>query len=253
MFQTKKNKLRTPSAPHGKRLYAIGDIHGCLDHLLGLMDIIERDAHKRNDAETFYVFLGDLIDRGPDSAGVVAYLSEFCQAGEGRYVLRGNHEEMFLRALSGDQAVLKSWLSYGGSEALLSYGIKPETLQAGDLDQIEIAMRKYIPSAHIAFLEATIDCIEFGDYFLVHAGINPKIPLAQQDRESFFWMREPFLSHKKRLEKVIVHGHTIEPNVGQYEHRIAVDTGAYAGGPLSAVCLEGEIVSILTWPSSPSA
>jgi len=105
-------------------------------------------------------------------------------------------------------------------------------------------MRKKIPKSHIQFLSACLDSVEFGDYLLVHAGIDPQLSLSQQKREALLWIREPFLSHSKPLEKVIVHGHTIEPKVMRHIHRISVDTGAYKGGPLSAVCLENDTFKV---------
>lgn len=252
IFFKPRKGLPPAAAPPGKRLYAIGDVHGCLEHLNELMDLIRREEGRRAKARTYYVFLGDLIDRGPDSAGVVEAVYRFCAEQTGRLLLRGNHEEMFLKAYHGDLSVLGPWLSYGGREALLSYGISEDILQAGNPEQIHLAMRKRIPANHISFLEGALDCVEFGDYFLVHAGIDPALPLARQTRESFFWMREPFLSYRKPLEKVVVHGHTIESEVTRQPHRIGVDTGAYAGGALSAVCLENTLVDVISSKPLPS-
>jgi serine/threonine protein phosphatase 1 len=246
-FRTKSKSPSVPATPPGKRLYAIGDVHGCLEHLTGLLGLIRQEELRRGETQTYFVFLGDLIDRGPESAGVVEAVYRFCAEQTGRLLLRGNHEEMFLKAYHGDLSVLGPWLSYGGREALLSYGISQDLLQLGEPEQIHLAMRKCIPAHHIRFLEAASDCVEFGDYFLVHAGIDPVVPLSRQNRENFFWMREPFLSYPKPLEKIVVHGHTIEPEVTQQPHRIGLDTGAYAGGALSAVCLEGTSRHILSW------
>ena len=237
-------------APPGKRLYAIGDVHGCLDHLIGLMTLMK--AHEANlpTAQTYIVFLGDLIDRGPDSAGVLDWVTKFSTDSEGCFTLLGNHEEMFLKALAGDHEALVPWLEYGGDETLRSYGVSNDILFSGDPYQITIAMQKRVPKAHKVFLESCLDSIDFGDYMLAHAGVDPKKALDAQDRRSLLWIREPFLSHAKPLAKMIVHGHTIEESVKRYPHRIAVDTGAYNGGTLSAVCLEGDTVTAIAWPET---
>jgi len=246
-FNREKEKLTTANAPKGKRLYAIGDVHGCLDKLIALMEMIRADNEALPKKKTFIVFLGDLIDRGPDSSGVVEWALKLSKNNLNSYFLLGNHEDIFLKAVRGDLEALDKWLIHGGKETLISYGIDPNLIINGDLDSILIAMRKKIPKSHTAFLAEFLDSIEFGDYFLVHAGVDPAIKLSEQDRDTFLWIREPFLSYKKPLEKIIVHGHTIEGRVTRYQHRISVDTGAYNGGPLSAVRLEDETLSVIEY------
>lgn len=241
----KKPKYTSPKAPEGKRLYAIGDVHGCFDKLIALMEMIKADNDALPKKKTFIVFLGDLIDRGPDSAGVIEWAKNLSSRDKNCYFLMGNHEEMFVKAMKGDIDALDKWLVYGGEETLFSYGIDPHVIKNGDLDSILIAMKKKIPKAHISFMSNFLDSIEFGDYFLVHAGVDPALKLEEQHRDAFLWMREPFLSHKKPLEKMIVHGHTIEERVTRYQHRISVDTGAYNGGLLSAVCFEDNTFRVI--------
>jgi len=240
-FLKRRNDFsNSPSGPKGKRLYAIGDVHGCLDKLLALINMINISDETLPKKSTFVVLLGDLIDRGPDSAGVVQWAQEFSANRPNYHFLMGNHEDIFLKAVRGDLEALDKWLIYGGEETLVSYGIDPSFIKNNDLDTILITIKKKIPKSHIEFLSSFLDSIEFGDYFLVHAGVDPSLKLEEQNRDAFLWIREPFLSYKKKLEKIIVHGHTIEERVTLHNHRISVDTGAYDGGPLSAVCLEDD-------------
>ncbi len=246
IFRTsKKHRPKVSYAPEGKRLYAIGDVHGCFEHLRGLLKLIKRDIAKHDKRENYIVFLGDLIDRGDQSSKVVKTVMKMCRKIENCYCLMGNHEEMFLKGYNGDLESLDSWLQYGGRETLISYGISQKSLANSEIDQIHLMMKKTIPANHMKFLAECLDCIDFGDYFLVHAGIDPSSPFHEQERKSFLWMREPFLSYAGPLEKVVIHGHTVVPKAERISNRIAVDTGAYKGGALSAVCLEEDQLRIL--------
>lgn len=244
-FSKHKGSKRQVQTPKGKRLYAIGDVHGCYKALDSLLSRIQHHDEGLPTKKTFYVFLGDLIDRGPDSARVIEFLRNKSLEADNYYFLTGNHEEVFLQSIDGDLESLERWLSYGGHETLQSYGVKQKLLLSQDFESIWRKMKKVIPETHIDFIRSFVDSIEFGDYFLAHAGIDPYKPLKKQNRQDLLWIREPFLSFKKPLEKVVIHGHTIEKKVKRYTHRISVDTGAYNGGPLSAVCLEGTDMSIL--------
>lgn len=247
----KKGAAREWSGSPGKRLYAIGDVHGCFDEMVRLLMLIENDHKSRPAKDCIIVFLGDLIDRGPHSSRVVEYLIKTPPRFASVYCLLGNHEEMFLRILKGEADLIEDWLAYGGRECVESYGLTAEQMLGQSNDAIQMMIRKRVPKAHIEFLAGCIESISFGDYLLVHAGIDPEKPIDEQDARQMRWIREPFLSHDKPLDMKVVHGHTITPDVEHLVHRIGVDTGAYAGGKLSAVRIEGtevEVISVAVEP-----
>jgi serine/threonine protein phosphatase 1 len=232
--------IERPS-PHGKpgcRAYAIGDIHGRLDLLDGLLGRVERDLAARPAKRTFIVFLGDLIDRGPDSAGVVERLRTYRPAGATPIFLGGNHEEVLLRILAGERKILPKWLKVGGAECARSYGIDPAALAAMDERSAIATVQRHVPPEHRAFLDGFADTFRFGDYLFVHAGIRPGVGLDDQARMDLRWIREPFLSDDKEHGCVVVHGHTIVPQVEERPNRIGIDTGAYLSGVLTALGIE---------------
>ena len=222
---------------HGERLYAIGDIHGRLDLFEALIAAVEADDAARSAKRTSMVLLGDLVDRGPDSAGVVDLARQW-QARRAVQIIKGNHEEQMLRALD-DIDDLGMFLKFGGLETLLSYGARPAILAGGDLDAIQAEMRSVIPSADIAFLADFENSLRYGDYVFVHAGMRPGIPIAHQMQQDLRWIREPFLSHKGDFGATVVHGHTITEEPVLRSNRIGIDTGAYVYGKLTALGLEG--------------
>lgn len=226
-----------PAVPAGSRVYAIGDIHGCDRQFAALIDAIEADDHARGAAETTVVLLGDLVDRGPDSAGVIRRAREWSMRREVRLLL-GNHEEMFLDSFSSSD-VLRHFLRYGGRETLLSYPITPDDYAKADLDQTRSLMAAAVPQADIAFLQGGEDMIAIGGYLFVHAGIQPGVALDQQTPRELRWIREPFLSHAGAFGPVVVHGHTITEQAQVRRNRIGIDTGAYRTGRLTALGLEG--------------
>jgi len=228
--------------PAGVRLYAIGDIHGRLDLLRDLMQRIEADA-RQHAGPIQVVFLGDYVDRGPHSAEVIDWLVNNCPRDVFRSFLRGNHEELLLQLweneLSDDS--LSAWLSYGGRETLSSYGIGAAIVYSDDLMAIRSAAVANVPTAHHQFLRELKNAARFGDFFFAHAGIRPGIPLEAQSANDLLWIREPFLSSREDHGAVVVHGHSIAREVQERGNRIGIDTGAYATGRLTALCvLEGE-------------
>lgn len=228
-----------PCAPAGTRVYAIGDIHGRLDLLDTLLDKVEQEERARPTQETMIVFLGDLIDRGPDSAGVVdRLLSLSRQRQDVRFIL-GNHEEVLLRALDGDLAAVRGFCRMGGRETILSYGVSADAFERMDYDEVAEMLPRLIPQPHVAFLRAFENIVVAGDYALVHAGVRPGRTLDAQSAGDLRWIREDFLRHRGTFEKVIVHGHTITSTVDFQANRIGIDTGAYASGCLTALALEG--------------
>jgi serine/threonine protein phosphatase 1 len=226
-----------PAVPPGQRIYAVGDIHGRSDLFDHLIEAIEADDAARSGALTTVVLLGDLVDRGPDSAGVIAAARAWQQRREVR-IITGNHEEMFLQSFEQPE-VLRHFLRYGGRETILSYPVDPVAYAHATLGETQALMREAIPPEDLEFIRGFEDFIVVGDYLFVHAGIAPGVPVEQQQRHNLRWIRDPFLSHRGDHGQVVVHGHTIcgEPEV--LANRIGIDTGAYASGRLTALGLEG--------------
>lgn len=229
--------------PRGKactRAYAVGDIHGCLDLLETLLARIEADAAARPPRRTWIVFLGDLIDRGPDSARVVERLLHYRPEFATPVFLAGNHEEVLLRTIGGESEILADWLKFGGAECVESYGLDADALKRAEPAAAAARIRERIPPAHVEFLESFADTFRFGDYLFVHAGIRPGVELEQQDQFDLRWIREPFLSDEEEHGVVVVHGHTISGRVDERRNRIGLDTGAYQSGVLTALGIEDE-------------
>ena len=236
LFQ--KEKALPPSVPAGTRLYAIGDVHGRLDLLNELEHLISRDLATAP-SRVLTVFLGDYVDRGRESAGVLERLSsrDFCTP---TCFLRGNHEEVFLQFFS-DPSVLGSWRKFGGLETLHSYGVNVgEAMRGASYDVAQAALMDVLPARHRQFLEATLPSFTLGDYFFCHAGVKPGVDLEFQVSRDLFWIREEFLQYEGFFGKVVVHGHSPTPEPELKSNRINVDTGAYASSILTAVVLEGE-------------
>ncbi|MEN7538732.1 metallophosphoesterase [Aurantiacibacter flavus] len=224
--------------PEGRRVYAIGDVHGRLDLLTALAAAIESDDKACAPAQTSVILLGDLVDRGPDSAGVVAFARSWQQRREVR-VLAGNHEELFLRSFQSSD-MLRHFLRHGGRETLFSYGLDPKAYSLATVDQVQTMMTGAVSEEERAYIAGFEDMIVLGDYVFAHAGIDPAQPIENQISANLRWIREPFLSHKEPLGFVVVHGHTITDDPVVRTNRIGIDTGAYASGKLTALVLEGE-------------
>lgn len=227
-----------PAIPAGVRLYAIGDVHGRDDLLDNLLTKIEGDTARRGPARTILVFLGDLIDRGPASAAVVERLRTYRHEGVETVFLTGNHEEVLLRILDGEDGLIADWLKFGGRECLASYGVDIASLPAS-AGQAGSIIRDAIPPSHQAFFRSFTDTFRAGDYCFVHAGIRPGVPIADQTAADLRWIRQPFLEWSNPHEAMIVHGHTITSEVEVTAARIGIDTGAYRSGILTALGTEG--------------
>ena len=226
-----------PAVPPGTRWYAVGDIHGRLDLFEELIAAIERDDAEAPPADTTVVLLGDLVDRGPDSAGVVARARAW-QAQRRVRLLAGNHEEMFLFALE-DIAVLRHFLRHGGRQTALSYGIPRDQYDRATMEELQEMLNSVLPDEDRRFLAAAKNYVVAGDYLFVHAGIAPHVPLEEQEEHHLRWIREPFLEHAEPHEHFVVHGHTIAEAIDERPNRIGIDTGAYRSGCLTALVLEG--------------
>jgi serine/threonine protein phosphatase 1 len=228
-----------PRGARGYRAYAVGDIHGRLDLLNDLLAGIERELAERPPHKVLLVFLGDLIDRGPNSAQVVERLRAYGRNGARCVFILGNHEEVLLRILDGDSSLIQSWLQYGGAQCLESYGADPREISMLDGASALTAIRAAIPEEHRKFLKSFVDTCRFGDYLFVHAGIRPGVAIDQQLQSDLRWIREPFLLDETDHGCVVVHGHTITTEVEERPNRIGIDTGAYRTGVLTALALEG--------------
>jgi len=236
LFRTAPDCAQPDIGP-GERVYAIGDIHGRLDLFEALVAAIEADDAARGAADTTIILLGDLVDRGPASAGVIA-AARALQARRKVRILAGNHEEMFLGSLDKLET-LRAFLRHGGRETVLSYPVDPDHYLELTLEEAQALLRQVVPAEDIAFLRSFEDYISIGDYLFVHAGIMPEVPLEAQKTESMRWIREPFLSFKGDFGQVVVHGHTIIDEAEVLPNRIGIDTGAFASGRLTALGLEG--------------
>jgi serine/threonine protein phosphatase 1 len=232
-------------APPEHTIYAIGDIHGRLDLLEALSRRII--AHARC-APAEIIFLGDYIDRGQDSAGVVSFLlsNPFPDTIACTY-LKGNHEATLLNFLSNPQAG-PSWAQFGGGETLMSYGVRAPL---GSLDetgwaQASADLAQQLPTGHLSFYQQLALSAERGCYFFAHAGVDPDTSLDQQDETSLLWVRDVFLNDTRKLPRIIVHGHTPAPEPYADQRRIGLDTGAYQTGVLTAACLKAGAVSFLS-------
>lgn len=239
MFGLFKPKTRGPQTPRGRRAYAVGDVHGRLDLLDALLNQIERDVASRPKRETYLILLGDLIDRGPHSREVVERLRTYAPRGIKPVFLIGNHEEILLRLLAGERGILASWLKFGGAECARSYGIDPRQLGLETEQEALALLNAAVPSEHAEFLRSFADTFRFGDYLFVHAGIRPGVDVALQNQLDLRWIRSPFLEDETDHGFMVVHGHTISPDVDERPNRIGIDTGAYRSGVLTAVGLEG--------------
>ena len=226
-----------PAVPDGERYYVIGDIHGRLDLYDALIDAIEREDSRRSPATTQIVLLGDLVDRGADSAGVLARTREWQRHRTVR-VLAGNHEDMFLASFERPEA-LRHFLKHGGRETILSFGLDKRDFNNLGLDELFDLLPRLVPQSEREYIAAFEDSITAGDYLFVHAGVDPQRPLTDQKRTDLLWIRDRFLSYEGPLDKVVVHGHTIFDGVVDRGNRIGIDTGAFRSGVLTALTLEG--------------
>jgi diadenosine tetraphosphatase ApaH/serine/threonine PP2A family protein phosphatase len=224
--------------PEGRRIYAIGDIHGCDVQLGNLHELIAKDLVQRPIEAPLLLHIGDYVDRGADTAGVLQrLLTETPIPGLPVVNIVGNHDETMLHALSGDRAAATDWLFAGGAPALQSYGIDPDSPRESWPEQV--------PPEHLDFLRGLTLTHRDGGYFFVHGGVRPGVPLEQQAREDLLRMRQPFLYSEMSFGAVVVHGHTPVRDPVVRHNRIAIDTGAVFGGKMTCLVLEGETLGFL--------
>ncbi|MET0483029.1 MAG: metallophosphoesterase family protein [Aestuariivirgaceae bacterium] len=245
LFGVGAPSARRELLPEGLRVYAVGDVHGRADLLAAMLDKIAEDMQERPVPEALEVFLGDYVDRGPDSSQVIETLMNMPAIGGRRYCLRGNHEEILLDFLA-EPGVLMDWRRLGGFETLLSYGVAPRmALQLDDVAQLRDEFLAAVPPGHLSFLRSTQLSVSVGEYFFVHAGIRPGTALEAQKPEDLLWIRDPFLFSQRDHGKIVVHGHTPSEEPEVLANRINVDTGAFLTGRLTCAVLEGQDLRFL--------
>lgn len=236
-----------PSVPDGTVVWAVGDIHGRLDLLLPLMEAVGADLEASRTDRKVVVFLGDYIDRGPDSRGVIRRLAGLSATPgvEWRF-LKGNHEQAMLEFLDDPSAGAR-WCEYGGDSALRSWGLRvPELAHRTEAwARVAADLRHRLTARETAFLETLELSVTVGDYFFAHAGARPGVALDRQSPEDLLWIRRPFLDGRAAFERVIVHGHTPTAEVHVDRRRIGIDTKAYESGVLTALRLEGRERTVL--------
>jgi calcineurin-like phosphoesterase family protein len=230
-----------PRTPDGCQIYAVGDLHGRFDLLRRIQDRIAEDAAKSGGVAKTIIYLGDYVDRGPQSFEIIDALTNETLPGFDRIFLKGNHEDMLLRFLdNGDCA--ETWLANGGVETLASYGIEADRF-LWTVDAVEDLRRQFsaiMPVVHMRFFRSLDLYRVFGDYIFVHAGLRPETGLADQKERDFMWIRHDFLKCESAFPGIVVHGHSISPQPEFKTNRIGIDTGAYRSGKLTCLVLTGE-------------
>ena len=232
---TKESSLGHESATV---VYAIGDIHGRLDLLKGMHDLIAADIARTQPASPLICYLGDYVDRGPNSAQVIEALTKSGQDGIGRIFLKGNHEDRMVEFLDDPVEKGPAWMQFGGREALQSYGVSvPNVGEAVSWPKIRDDLVSRLPAHHLHFLKGLDLAFRWRDYLFVHAGLHPERSLDRQSAHDLMWIREPFLNSDRAWGVTVVHGHVIEPAVVFRPNRIGIDTGAYKTGRLTSLVL----------------
>lgn len=225
--------------PDGLRVYAIGDVHGCDEQLAAIHARIARDLAQQPVAGHRIVHVGDYVDRGPAAAAVIERLARLTASDDRVICLRGNHDQLLLDFLADPEAAGAIFLMNGGKATLTSYGVK---LRSANYTTLAERLLAVMPATHRKFLEELPLTARFGDYLFCHAGIRPGVPLDAQSADDLIWIREEFLHDARDHGVVVVHGHTITDALRPEIHpnRIAIDTGTFAGGPLTCLVLEGD-------------
>ena len=232
------------TAPSGSRVYAIGDIHGRSDLLRRLHAMILEDAAPDSpdaaDLRKVVVYVGDYVDRGPDSAGVIGMLIEEPLQGFESHPLKGNHEDMMIRFLESGEGG-EMWMFNGGRDTLDSYGIGLSDLSQflDDREALAQAFGNAVPESHRAFLDGLRLYHREGDYLFVHAGMRPGVALEDQNEQDLIWIRDEFTDSDTDFGAIVVHGHSIRAEPETRPNRIGIDTGAWRSNRLTALVLEG--------------
>ncbi len=227
------------SGPEGSRIYAIGDVHGRLDLLERMHETIRAEIRRDRPSDWRIVHLGDYVDRGPQSCGVLDFLADAVASDERVMALAGNHDLGFLQFLAEpDPSGL--FINFGGIETAASYGVLLPAKGRRGFAEAHGQLCQAVPREHIEFIAGRPLTASFGDFFFCHAGIRPEVPLDRQDPHDLVWIRDLFLDWPHLHPKVIVHGHTPQPEPQVMANRVNVDTLAYRSGRLTALVVEGK-------------
>jgi len=233
-----------PPAPEPLVVYIVGDIHGRLDLLLEMQERIDKDKRQFGTRQVVEIYLGDYIDRGADSAGVISRLIERGSEVQARF-LRGNHEQLLLDFFHGGDC-LREWRAVGGSATLLSYGVEPDLLtREVRADAVRRTFKERVPNAHQQFYLESGSYISIGAYVAVHAGLRPGVRLEKQRTRDLLGIRSDFLDHTGDFGCIVVHGHTPVPEPDLRRNRINIDTGAFATNRLTCIRINAEGVGVL--------
>ena len=230
--------------PSGVRIYAVGDIHGCLDLLDELLARINDDMSSRPAVRPLSIFLGDYIDRGPSSRETIDRLIAHAEKNESVF-LKGNHEQIAISCLR-DRGLFERWMRLGGLETLRSYGITPGAPSDDkQIVRLQAAFHEALPQSHFRFFRDLQSSFACGDYFFAHAGVKPDIPLSQQKESDLLWIRQEFLSSRDDFGKIIIHGHTPARDIEVGPNRVNIDTGAFATGRLTCLVIDESSLSLI--------
>lgn len=241
LFGAKRSLKRGEASSGGRLIYAVGDIHGRFDLLHVLLHKIVQDWRSTPTTQRpILAFLGDYVDRGPDSVYTVECLIQLRDRPEFEvHTLLGNHEQCLLEFLE-DPATGPRWMEFGGAATLISYGVSPPS-PLDDRERMANARDAFanaIPPSHLEFFKSLEPTLVCGDYVMVHAGVRPGVPLEQQALRDLLWIRSEFLNSKRPSDRIVVHGHSADEEPHLLPHRIGVDTGAYATGVLTAAKIQ---------------
>jgi serine/threonine protein phosphatase 1 len=230
---------RKPKLPDGVRIYAISDIHGCTHLLEPMLRVIDADLARSKPRHAIEVFLGDYIDRGPDARSTLDVLVKRSRQANTVF-LKGNHEALLTTAVRNPD-LLDDWLRVGGAQTLRSYGVSLPQPTPEQEERVALLRQfaRALPQEHVEFLRNLRPSFTCGDFFFVHAGIRPGVPLSEQRETDLLWIREEFLKSDERFSKYIVHGHTPVRNAQLLPNRANIDTGAYATGNLTLMSIQG--------------
>jgi serine/threonine protein phosphatase 1 len=240
--------LDTARIPENHRVYAIGDVHGQANLAKRMIELIDNDMSVTGGGLSCrIVWLGDYVDRGPDSAGAIEFVSQLKNSEKRSFTwLKGNHEEMLLSFIDAPEEFGPGWLDFGGMQTLWSYGARLQgPAGRADFRTLRDALAARLPLPHLLFLQRLENCISVGDFFFCHAGTRPGVPLDRQSVHDLLWIRQDLSNYDPPCEKVVVHGHTpvAAPEIGV--HRINIDTGAFATGVLSCFAIDARTRRIL--------
>lgn len=238
-----RREICYPSGPEGMVLYAIGDIHGRSDCLRRAHDLIDRDVSRRvARSRALEIYIGDYVDRGPDSKGVIDLLVARSLAASAVF-LRGNHEVVMESFLRG-QIAFEDWRRLGGLETILSYGVDARgLLEKGGVRPRDFAEK--VPASHLRFISSLKSMHTAGRYCFVHAGLRPGVAVERQSIEDLTWIRDDFLNFAGKFGFIVIHGHTPLASVDFLRNRINIDTGAYMTNRLSVIRIDAHGVAVL--------